>query len=76
MLGTKLLFVCVCVYVCMYVCMYIPHTLINMGSLVAHAYRHDMHVVDSQALHEWSLSSLNTPNHARTRNWKYSVTTS
>ena len=62
MLGTKLLFMCVC--------MYIPHTLTYMGSLVAHVYRHDMHVVDSQALHECNLSSLNAHNRARTQNWK------
>ena len=34
----------VCLFVCMYVCMYISHTLISVGSLVAHAYRHDVHV--------------------------------
>ena len=54
----------------MCVCMYIPHTLTYMGSLVAHVYRHDMHVVDSQALHECNLSSLNAHNRARTQNWK------
>lgn len=68
MLGTKLLFMCVC--------MYIPHTLTYMGSLVAHVYRlmsvHmcNLHVVDSQALHECNLSSLNAHDHARMRNWK------
>ena len=45
-------------FVCMYV---IHHTLISVGSLLARAYRHDMHVVTltlneiMQTLREWSL---------------------
>ena len=41
------LYVCVyeCMYVCMCICMYIHHTLISVGSLVAHAYRHVVHLV-------------------------------
>ena len=35
----------VCMYICMCICMYIHHTLISMGSLVAHAYRHVVHLV-------------------------------
>ena len=30
----------VCMYVCMYLCTYIRHTLISVGSQVAHVYRH------------------------------------
>ena len=37
-------FAFVCMYVCMYVCMCIRHTLISVGSLLARAYRHDVHV--------------------------------
>ena len=37
----------------MYVCMHISHTLISVGSLVAHAYGAYKH--DVQALCEWTL---------------------
>ena len=36
----------ICMYVVyVYQCKFIHHTLISMSSLVAHAYRHDMHTV-------------------------------
>ena len=41
------MYVYMCVYICMYICtcMYSSHTLISMGSLVANAHRHGVHMV-------------------------------
>ena len=67
--------------VCMYVCTYIRHTLISVGSLVAHVYRHNMHVVtmtQMQALREWTLMEpeLSLCDRARTQKWKQRATAS
>ena len=65
-------------HVCMYICMYIHHTLISVGSLVARAYRHDVHMVawtlQMQALCKWTLIEPEQSLYARKRKQKQGVT--
>ena len=60
--------------------MYICHTLISVGTQVAHVYRHEVYVVgftQMQALHEWTLMEPEQSlcDCARTRKRKQRATT-